>query len=306
MKEQVSKLARPARALTRSAKASGALAASSLGSLLPSKGGYRWKSCKGKPHAWLMGTDNAVCSVCGRTVPKGEASNQPDPEEVTGPRQYPDWIVHVWRKEPAASGSERWILRNVKRGADVAELTCAADGSTYRWWLLQDPSINSDKERHRWLRSVNSIKSRVVSVAKAWQWKCDQAREAPKVKRALQAQFEARRAAILATQEALRRHTLQRTLRLGAETVLKEAKLRAENPNSNWTWAYDQGAVFKRRLLDPHGKEWAAVDLDPDACGSMRYLWSLTDDASIGGAGDSGECMERAEDAIRQKGQNVT
>lgn len=64
---------------TRSEKVSGALAAGSIGDIVkPSSDDWRKHyQChpnKKHEHAWLFGTISAVCSICGKTVPKGEVT----------------------------------------------------------------------------------------------------------------------------------------------------------------------------------------------------------------------------------------
>jgi len=72
---------RPKAQYTKKAKRSGELAAGSLGDLQPDKkppadfhnGFFQYKPHKRHQHAWVYGTDNAVCTVCGHTVPKAQA-----------------------------------------------------------------------------------------------------------------------------------------------------------------------------------------------------------------------------------------
>lgn len=66
---------RPKRFYSRMAKVAGELKAGSIGDIVkPSSNDWR-DHFKCRPHArhehvWLMGIQNAVCSVCGKTVPK--------------------------------------------------------------------------------------------------------------------------------------------------------------------------------------------------------------------------------------------
>jgi hypothetical protein len=76
---QISK--RPKVQYTKKAKRSGELAAGSLGDLQPEKkppatfrnGFFRWTPRKAHQHTWIYGTDNAVCTHCGHTIPKDQA-----------------------------------------------------------------------------------------------------------------------------------------------------------------------------------------------------------------------------------------
>ena len=65
--------------LHRNAKRNGGLAAGSLGDLQEKKspanfknGHFRYTPAKVHIHRWLTGTDNSVCTECGKTVPKGK------------------------------------------------------------------------------------------------------------------------------------------------------------------------------------------------------------------------------------------
>ena len=69
------------RFFTRLAKTSGELAAGSLGDVAkPSSEDWRdhfqCTPSKRHEHIWLIGTQNAVCSVCGKTVPKHEVERR--------------------------------------------------------------------------------------------------------------------------------------------------------------------------------------------------------------------------------------
>jgi hypothetical protein len=71
---------RPKRQFTRKAKIAGELAAGSLGDIqspkkAPFMGGtsfFKYRQWAAHTHTWLIGTDNAVCSQCGKLVPKAE------------------------------------------------------------------------------------------------------------------------------------------------------------------------------------------------------------------------------------------
>lgn len=68
---------RPRKFFTRREKVAGALAAGSIGDIVkPSSNDWRKHyQCtphKRHEHSWLMGTQNAVCSICGKTVSKHE------------------------------------------------------------------------------------------------------------------------------------------------------------------------------------------------------------------------------------------
>ena len=73
---------RPPR-LNRKRFARGDLSANSLGSIQPQKkppaycrnGHFQCLPRKHHEHTWLFGTDNAVCSLCGYTVPKAQIQN---------------------------------------------------------------------------------------------------------------------------------------------------------------------------------------------------------------------------------------
>jgi hypothetical protein len=63
---------RPARYYSRRARASGVLAANSLGGIKGAPTGHfnRKYPCRAKPHSFLTGTDFFVCSKCGFTTPR--------------------------------------------------------------------------------------------------------------------------------------------------------------------------------------------------------------------------------------------
>lgn len=68
---------RPRKFYTRKAKVAGGLKAGSLGDIIrPSSDDWRdHYECtprKRHEHRWLTGTQNAVCAICGKTVPKNE------------------------------------------------------------------------------------------------------------------------------------------------------------------------------------------------------------------------------------------
>ena len=218
--------------ITRSAKASGALAAVSLGELQPRKGGKNgsanhWKlRCKGKPHTWLYGTDNAVCSTCGYTMLKAMATNQPDQEGAAAPRQYPEWITYVWHQDHEHK-QERHVLRDVVRNANVVELVAAEvpmyGGTTrpgYQWQLLQDPEVHGYVS-HYACHFLSGAKGQAKTAFE--RWKREQARKSeatlkPKAdpKRTAQALAE-----VEANRQALLAHNLKQVMLLGWEEVRK-------------------------------------------------------------------------------------
>jgi len=51
----------------------GLYAAGSLGSVQDKRSvGFRVRHCNHANHAWIFGDESAVCTKCGKTVPKGE------------------------------------------------------------------------------------------------------------------------------------------------------------------------------------------------------------------------------------------
>lgn len=73
MKEQLSK--RPPKFIGRRAKASRAFAASSLADIQPPTSNRHQDHFQARPwssheHTWIHGTAVAVCTKCGKTIPK--------------------------------------------------------------------------------------------------------------------------------------------------------------------------------------------------------------------------------------------
>jgi len=74
---------RAPRQFTRNNKASGDLVTWGLADMQPKKRAVRFRCTplKVHTHIWLFGTDNAVCTECGLTIPKAQAQQQAQTQE---------------------------------------------------------------------------------------------------------------------------------------------------------------------------------------------------------------------------------
>lgn len=302
--------------ITRSAKASGALAAVSLGALQPRRGGRNGTvhahkdRCQGKPHTWLYGTENAVCSVCGKTVPKGMATGQPDPKEVAGPRQYPEWITYVWHQDHEHT-PERHVLRDVVRNANVLELVAVkvsyygeAASPSYRWQLLQDPEANGHVT---WNNSRDLAKAKGQARAALERWKHEQAsKSGTRVKSKAKSKWRAdRKAEALAQVEANRQvllaHNLKQVLTFGVEEVRKmqaKERRRVELNQGGWHWMdeFSEPGAATSSLRDPQRNKLAEVRMDLPSGG---YRWKLLKSKQTGWNESNYDARREAEAAAK-------